>query len=131
MPESKSATLSMEVLLSEDDWAEHLRDETLLGLQQDPPSTPPVWFYDAVGSDLFDQITGLEEYYPTRAERAILAEFGNEIAGLSQANSLIELGRVRRIRLGSYCRRSPTAERCSATCRSTAVRRPSSMPANA
>jgi len=92
MPESKSATLSMEVLLSEGDWAEHLRDETLLGLQQDPPSTPPVWFYDAVGSDLFDQITGLEEYYPTRAERAILAEFGNEIAGLSQANSLIELG---------------------------------------
>lgn len=92
MPNSEPATLSLEVLLSEDDWAEHLRDETLLGLQQDPPSTPPVWFYDAVGSDLFDQITALEEYYPTRAERAILAEFGYAIAQLSRANSLIELG---------------------------------------
>ena len=82
----------MTVLLSEDDWAEHLRDETLAGLQQDPPSTPPVWFYDAVGSELFDQITMLDEYYPTRAERAILANFGGEIAAYSQANSLIELG---------------------------------------
>ena len=127
----------MEVLLSEDDWAEHLRDETLLGLQQDPPSTPPVWFYDAVGSDLFDQITGLEEYYPTRAERAILAEFGKHWVlytakeGLVRRIASSSWGRVRRIRLGYCCRRLPTAERCSATCRSTAVRRPSSMPANA
>ena len=60
------------MLLSEADWARHLADETLAGLQDEPPWTPPVWFYDAVGSDLFDQITRLPEYYPTRAERAIL-----------------------------------------------------------
>ena len=83
---------TLEVLLSEDDWAEHLRDETLAGLREDPPSTPPVWFYDAAGSELFDKITLLDEYYPTRAERAILAANSDEIAAFSGANSLIELG---------------------------------------
>ena len=41
---------------------------------------PPKWFYDSVGSDLFDQITRLPEYYPTRAEAAILRERAAEIA---------------------------------------------------
>ncbi len=37
-----------------------------------PKSLPPKWFYDAAGSELFEKITGLPEYYPTRAEREIL-----------------------------------------------------------
>ena len=45
-----------------------LRRDVLDGLQQTPKSLPPKWFYDSVGSDLFDQITRLPEYYPTRAE---------------------------------------------------------------
>ena len=49
-----------------------LRNDVRHGLAQTPKSLPPKWFYDEVGSDLFDQITRLPEYYPTRAEAAIL-----------------------------------------------------------
>jgi len=49
-----------------------LRRDVFDGLQQKPKSLPPKWFYDEVGSDLFDQITRLPEYYPTRTEAAIL-----------------------------------------------------------
>ena len=57
-----------------------------------PKMLPPKHFYDAVGSDLFDQITNLPEYYPTRAEREILTESGSEIAALCPAPELLELG---------------------------------------
>ena len=53
---------------------------------------PPVWFYDETGSRLFDEITRLPEYYLTRAERAILAERSAEIAALSGASTLVEIG---------------------------------------
>lgn len=82
----------LHVLLTETQWADHLRDVTLTGLKQDPPSTPPVWFYDGIGSDLFTQITELAEYYPTRAERAVFEEHAHEIAKLSEVESLFELG---------------------------------------
>ena len=42
------------------------------GLTAEPKSLPPKWFYDAHGSALFEKITELPEYYPTRAEREIL-----------------------------------------------------------
>ena len=53
---------------------------------------PPKWFYDARGSELFEQITRLPEYYPTRAERAILAARADEIAAITGAQTLVELG---------------------------------------
>ncbi len=53
---------------------------------------PPKWFYDSVGSDLFDQITRLPEYYPTRAEAEILRDRAAEIAAASGADTLVELG---------------------------------------
>jgi L-histidine N-alpha-methyltransferase len=53
---------------------------------------PPKWFYDATGSDLFDQITRLPEYYPTRAEASILTARADEIAAARGADTLIELG---------------------------------------
>jgi L-histidine N-alpha-methyltransferase len=53
---------------------------------------PPKWFYDSVGSDLFDQITRLPEYYPTRAEAQILRDRSAEIAVVSGADTLVELG---------------------------------------
>ena len=46
-----------------------LERDARAGLLATPKTLPPVWFYDDVGSDLFDQITRLDEYYPTRAER--------------------------------------------------------------
>ena len=57
--------------LSPDD-AAALRADALAGLTATPRSLPPRWFYDARGSELFDAITRLPEYYPTRAERAVL-----------------------------------------------------------
>ena len=51
-----------------------------------------MWFYDERGSDLFDEITRLEEYYPTRAERTILTEHAGDIARLTGASTLVELG---------------------------------------
>ena len=53
---------------------------------------PPKYFYDARGSELFDDITRLPEYYPTRAERTILETHVDEIATLTSAETLIELG---------------------------------------
>jgi L-histidine N-alpha-methyltransferase len=53
---------------------------------------PPKWFYDSVGSDLFDQITRLPEYYPTRAEAQILRMQSATIAAASCADTLVELG---------------------------------------
>ncbi|HVE99305.1 MAG TPA: L-histidine N(alpha)-methyltransferase [Mycobacteriales bacterium] len=62
------------------------------GLTSTPKSLPPKWFYDARGSELFSAITRLSEYYPTRCERSILHERASEIARLSGADTLVELG---------------------------------------
>jgi L-histidine Nalpha-methyltransferase len=62
------------------------------GLVSTPKTLPPVWFYDDVGSDLFDQITRLAEYYPTRAERALLEQHAKDVAEATGAATLVELG---------------------------------------
>jgi L-histidine N-alpha-methyltransferase len=71
---------------------EALRADALAGLTSTPKSLPPKWFYDAQGSALFDKITELPEYYPTRAEREILRATAAEIAVQTRAGTLIELG---------------------------------------
>ncbi len=71
---------------------EALRADALTGLTAEPKSLPPKWFYDAQGSALFDKITELPEYYPTRAEREILRANAAEIAAQTGARTLIELG---------------------------------------
>ena len=72
--------------------AASLRADALAGLAATPKSLPPKWFYDAQGSALFEKITELPEYYPTRAERAILRAVSPEIAADSGAHVLVELG---------------------------------------
>ncbi|GCB44054.1 dimethylhistidine N-methyltransferase [Streptomyces sp. NL15-2K] len=62
------------------------------GLTHTPKTLPPKWFYDAHGSELFEQITELPEYYPTRAEREILVARNDEIAAATRARTLVELG---------------------------------------
>ncbi|BDX29922.1 histidine N-alpha-methyltransferase [Mycobacterium antarcticum] len=69
-----------------------LRRDVREGLGATPKSLPPKWFYDSVGSDLFDQITRLPEYYPTRAEAEILRVNAVDIAAASGADTLVELG---------------------------------------
>ena len=71
---------------------EALRADAQTGLTAEPKSLPPKWFYDAQGSALFDKITELPEYYPTRAEREILRASAAEIAAQTGARTLIELG---------------------------------------
>ena len=75
------------------DWLRSaLRADVAEGLTASPKELPPKWFYDERGSELFDEITRLPEYYPTRCERAILTERAPEIAALSGADTLVELG---------------------------------------
>ncbi len=62
------------------------------GLWQSPPTLPARWFYDERGSRLFDEITRLPEYYPTRRETDILRRHSADIVRLSGATTLIELG---------------------------------------
>jgi L-histidine N-alpha-methyltransferase len=62
------------------------------GLSGRPKTLPPKYFYDAVGSELFDQITRLDEYYPTRTERAILRAHAADVAALTRAETLVEIG---------------------------------------
>ena len=69
-----------------------LRSDALRGLTATPKWLPPKWFYDERGSELFEQITRLPEYYPTRAERSILDARAGEIATVSKAETLVELG---------------------------------------
>lgn len=91
MTPSKTAPLLINHLAT--DWAPRaLRRDVREGLSQSPKSLPPKWFYDAVGSDLFDQITRLPEYYPTRTEAHILQEAAGAIVGASGADTLVELG---------------------------------------
>jgi L-histidine N-alpha-methyltransferase len=72
--------------------AEALRRDVSNGLRSIPKSLPPKWFYDSVGSELFDQITRLPEYYPTRAEAQILRAQSATIAAASRADTLVEIG---------------------------------------
>ena len=78
--------------LTEADRAAALAADVRAGLGAAPKELPPKWFYDGEGSRLFDEITRLPEYYPTRRERAILRAHAAEIAALTRAETLIELG---------------------------------------
>ncbi|MFI4934603.1 MAG: ergothioneine biosynthesis protein EgtB [Caulobacterales bacterium] len=70
-----------------------LRDAVMEGLSRSPKSISPKWFYDARGSDLFEAICELPEYYPTRTETALLARIAPEIAAkIAPDAALIELG---------------------------------------
>ncbi|BBU20576.1 L-histidine N(alpha)-methyltransferase [Mycobacterium xenopi] len=85
-------TLSLSNHLAEDSAYHALRRDVFDGLRRSPKSLPPKWFYDSVGSELFDQITRLPEYYPTRAEAEILSARSAEIASATGADTLVELG---------------------------------------
>jgi L-histidine N-alpha-methyltransferase len=69
-----------------------LAEDVLDGLTKPFKELPPKHLYDARGAELFDQICELPEYYPTRAERAILDETAQELAKLTGAIELVELG---------------------------------------
>jgi L-histidine Nalpha-methyltransferase len=92
MPQTFQPEVLVDVHLGPDDLNAGLRADALAGLSTRPLELSPTWFYDNVGCRLFDAITELDEYYPTRAERSILTSCGHRIAELSQADTFIELG---------------------------------------
>ena len=89
---SPEKRLQIECLL--DNTVEAVDDgqDVISGLSQLPKSLPPRYFYDSYGSQLFEQICQLPEYYPTRTEAGILQQYAPEIAKLTGACELIELG---------------------------------------
>jgi L-histidine Nalpha-methyltransferase len=86
-----SDLITIESRLSEAD-ERVLADDVLDGLTRPFKELPPKHFYDARGSELFERICELPEYYPTRAEREILERRADEIVELTGASELVELG---------------------------------------
>ena len=72
--------------------ADTLVQDVRRGLGAQARSLPPKWLYDDVGSELFDQITRLPEYYPTERERSILVRYADDIVTTTGATTLVELG---------------------------------------
>ncbi len=83
---------TIDIYLTGDDLRAALIEDVRAGLSAEHKTLPPVWFYDDRGSDLFDQITRLPEYYPTRAERGLLEANAPDIAARADADTLVELG---------------------------------------
>jgi L-histidine N-alpha-methyltransferase len=83
---------SVDIHFGPDDIHRALREDARRGLTASPKWLPPKWFYDERGSRLFDDITRLDEYYPTRREREILDAHAGDIAEVARADTLVELG---------------------------------------
>ncbi|NJK72561.1 MAG: L-histidine N(alpha)-methyltransferase [Synechococcaceae cyanobacterium SM2_3_60] len=83
-----------------------------MGLLNRPKTLPATYFYDDQGSQLFEQICDLPEYYPTRTEAAILASLAPSLPSLTGADTLIELGSgsstKTRLLLDTYTKAGPT-----------------------
>ncbi len=70
----------------------NLGEDVIAGLTQIPKTLPPKYFYDSLGSQLFEQICELPEYYPTRTETQILQKYAAQIAQITGVCQLVELG---------------------------------------
>ncbi len=86
------SSVTIQRLLPVGDRREAMCQEVVAGLTATPRQLHPTWLYDARGSELFEEITRLPEYYLTRAEREILADRAGEIAALTGAGTLVDLG---------------------------------------
>lgn len=82
----------IDIHLGQDDLDRALRADVRAGLTASPKELPPKWFYDERGSELFDEITKLDEYYPTEAERSILLANAANIIDLAVPDTIVELG---------------------------------------
>ncbi|HVL04112.1 MAG TPA: L-histidine N(alpha)-methyltransferase [Acidimicrobiales bacterium] len=91
-PIRSGGTVRVDVHLEGDDLADALCGDVRRGLVCEPKWLSPKWFYDHHGSALFDAITRLPEYYPTRRETEILERRAHDIATACPADTLVELG---------------------------------------
>ena len=93
MPSNPAATLPTEFLQQASADPQAQRDELVQGLRQPQPAIAPKFLYDALGSKLFEAITALDEYYPTRTEAAIFARHRDALAqACGTGHTLIDLG---------------------------------------
>lgn len=86
------STITVDVQLTDAEWTATMIEDCVAGFTSSPKVLSPVWFYDDRGSELFDAITQLPEYYPTRAERNLLATHGDDIVLAAEPDTLVELG---------------------------------------
>ena len=84
--------IEIDVDLPDGGWLAGLAEDVREGLSSPFKEIPPKYFYDERGSELFERITELPEYYPTRAERTILESGAAEIVAAASPTTLIELG---------------------------------------
>ena len=82
----------MSVVIERREVLDTLVEDVRDGLTRSLKELPPKYFYDERGSELFDQITTLPEYYPTRCERQILNRHAPAIVRATDAEELVELG---------------------------------------
>ena len=81
------------MLATPDDQARAFRDDVLAGLSAPIPAVPARWLYDLTGSELFDEITRLPDYYPTRTETALLKSVMPEVAArVPKGSAVVEFG---------------------------------------
>lgn len=92
--ESKNKELVLEAFDTLVTSREAVRVEAVLGLSARRKSLPSWLFYDATGSGLFEKITELPEYYPTRTERALLARYSDEILELASAGNSVSISEL-------------------------------------
>jgi L-histidine N-alpha-methyltransferase len=85
-------TFEVTRLLSPNDHNAKLAQDLRAGLLSRPRWISPIWFYDERGSELFEEITKLPEYYPTARENEILKTYADQIVELANCDTLIELG---------------------------------------
>ena len=105
--------VGLDVLLTPAELRAALKADARAGLTASPKWLPPKYFYDDRGSRLFEEITRLPEYYPTRTEHAILAAHADDIAAAAGAQALLALGSgssaKTRLLLDAMVRRGPLA----------------------
>jgi L-histidine N-alpha-methyltransferase len=87
-----TAQIEIDVDLPEGGWLAGLAEDVREGLSSPFKELPPKYFYDERGSELFERITELPEYYPTRVERSVLGREATAIVAASRPSTLIELG---------------------------------------
>ncbi|MEX2598421.1 MAG: L-histidine N(alpha)-methyltransferase [Dehalococcoidia bacterium] len=84
--------LQIDVHLNGEGVLDTLAEDVRKGLTSTPKKLPPKYLYDEIGSQLFEDITALPEYYPTRAERALLERLADDLLQAHQPAEIVELG---------------------------------------
>src|SRR5215470_8923302 len=92
LQEARAMSYQVDVYTDEHAQQERLENDVRCGLTGRPKSLPPKYFYDRAGSLLFERITELPEYYPTRTESALLAEILPGLLGEFLPEDIVEIG---------------------------------------